>query len=109
MLIRLVAAVLTASLMGACVSVAPPTTVTRVSIEDQKRDIARQRDLGRIGYLEAARRQYAIQQANYTLTPGEEAFWRESMAQAALVDQGRISPEEYRRRIQIAYSRNVGA
>ena len=107
MRMQIVAAVLLASVTTACVSMAPPTTVTQVSVEDQKRDIARLRDQGRITYLEAARRQYAIQQANYTLTPGEEAFWRESIAQAALVDRGRITPAEYRRRVQIAYSRNV--
>lgn len=83
--------------------------LTVASVEDQKKEIARQRDAGEIGYAEAARRQYAIQTANYSLTPGEHAFWQASISEANRVDGGEISPVEYQQRVKAAYARYVGA
>lgn len=86
----------------------PVTPMTVVPVEEQKKEIARLRDAGRIGYAEAARRQYAIQTANYTLSPGEHAFWQASITEAARVDSGEIPPAEYHQRVRIAYARHVG-
>lgn len=100
------AALVVAGLLAGCVGTYTPTTQVRtMSVEEQKIDIARQRDAGRIGYAEAVRRQYAIQRANYALTPGEETFWQVSAREAARVDAREITPAEYQRRVREAYAR----
>lgn len=107
-MIRFAAAALGLSLsLAGCMS-APAERPLVGSIEDQKREIAAQRDRGEIGYAEATQRQYVLQSATYSLTPGEEAFWRESLRLSAEVDAGGLSPADYRGAIQVAYARNVG-
>lgn len=107
---RIAAALLAALSLGACVAGPPPagTPVVRLSVEDQKKDIALQRDRGLIGFEEAARRQYAIQRNAYRLSPGETAFWETSIGYAREVDSGRMSPAEYKVRVQQAYGSLVG-
>jgi hypothetical protein len=94
--------------LGACVQTTARVDPT-LSPDDQKREIALQRERGEITYAEAARQQYAIEQATVTLTPQQQAFWQESIGIAAAVDAGQISREDYRARVAEAYSRNVGA
>ncbi|WP_181703953.1 hypothetical protein [Chthonobacter albigriseus] len=100
---------LLAGTLAGCVGFGPPptTAVRAASIEDQKKDIAILRNQGRIGYAEAARRQYAIERSSYRLSPDEERFWQISMAEAARVDARQITPDEYQRRVQVAYARYV--
>ncbi|WP_139315276.1 hypothetical protein [Mongoliimonas terrestris] len=110
--VRLTAALALAAVTAACV--ASPRPVTRVAsppltVEDQKKDIAIARDRGLIGFEEAARRQYAIQRTNYRLSPGEVRFWEASIVEARKVDQGALTPDQYKQRVQALYSRNVRA
>jgi hypothetical protein len=104
-------AVLAAALsLAACVSTPLPPSSTRIAVvENQKKDIAIERNAGRISYEEAARRQYAIERASYALRASEVNFWQEAISLARAVDENRISRAEYQRRIQIAYARDVGA
>ena len=94
--------------LAACVSAPPPTTVVQVSVEDQKKEIARLRNTGAIGYEEAARRQYAIQRGAYSLTASEVGFWETSIALAREVDRRRLTPADYQARVQAAYALMVG-
>jgi hypothetical protein len=95
--------------LAACVpSRQPPTVIAQSSVEERKMEVARMRDAGRISYEEAARRQFAIQRNAYALTDGEMSFWRASIEYAQMVDRGRITPAEYRARVQQAYARFVG-
>jgi hypothetical protein len=97
-----------AGVVSACVpSRDPPTTITQVSVEERKRDVAALRDRGVISYEEAARRQFAIQRNAYALSDGEMQFWRASIEIAVLHDQGRITREEYQRRVAAAYQEYV--
>lgn len=94
--------------LSACVSAPPTSTAPQASIEDRKKEIAILRDKGAIGFEEAARRQYAIQRGAYALSPGEVAFWEESIGHARAVDQRRLSPAGYKARVQAAYARHMG-
>jgi hypothetical protein len=94
-------------LPGCIPTTQPPTTAMKMSVEERKMDVARLRDRGVIGYEEAARRQFAIQRNAYTLTEGEMAFWRASIEYAMQVDRGRITRDEYRRRVDAAHARFV--
>ncbi|MBH0237731.1 hypothetical protein [Methylobrevis albus] len=105
-----VAAVLLALLLSACVATRPalpPSSTMIQSVEDQKRDIAVRRNRGEIFFADAARQQYAVQKANYSLTPNEERFWAESIANASLVDSRRITPQEFHNRVRVLYARYV--
>ncbi|ODN70536.1 hypothetical protein [Methylobrevis pamukkalensis] len=97
--------------LAACVTAPqlPPSSTRIAVVEAQKKDIAINRNRGMISYEEAARRQFAIEQASYALRPSEIRFWNEAIATARMADEGRISKQEYQRRIQIAYARDVGA
>ncbi|WP_181706398.1 hypothetical protein [Chthonobacter rhizosphaerae] len=111
---RIIASVAVAALASACVASpqatvrAPaPTAARPLSPEDQKKDIAIARDRGLIGFEEAARRQYAIQRENYSMTRGDVRFWEASIAEARKVDQGLLTPDDYKRRVQVLYSQNA--
>ncbi len=94
--------------MAGCVSPEMPrTTSVKMSVEEQKKDVADLRNRGVITYEEAARRQFEIQRANYTLTNGELSFWRASIFYARQVDRRQITREAYQRQVDEAYRRYV--
>ncbi len=106
--VRAALLVLATTLAAGCVpSRQPPTTVTQASVEQRKMEVASLRDRGLISYEEAARRQFAIQRNAYALSDGEMSFWRASIEYAMLVDRRQITPDEYRRRVQVAYQEYV--
>lgn len=109
-MLRVAAAVLLAVSLSACVAARPalpPSSSPIAAVENQKRDIAVRRDRGEIFFADAARQQYAVQKANYALTPNEERFWAESIANASLVDSRRITPQEFHTRVRALYARYV--
>jgi len=101
----LLRASLAALILAGCVPTdRPPPSAQIPQIENLKRDVAGQRNRGMISYEEAARRQFEIERAYYSLNAKQLKTWRLAIDLAHQYDYRQITRQDYERRKQMLFA-----